>query len=268
MKYFLYFLFAILLIIPLAYAHGDELEQSNFLLTESSPLVIVIIASIIIAIFVIFSLFLQKYGFYPRIKKWMFIGILIPILLASIFIIFQTIYINLISVTNGPIHWHADIEIYACNERLDLVNPMGFSNKVGTNLFHEHADDRIHIEGAVFDYEDITLHKFFEVIGGELASEKLMLHTENKGIAEFNNGDTCSNGEKGSLQGFLYKTDEATKTYHQEKIENFEDYVISPYGLVPPGDCIVIEFGSIKEKTENICETYRIARDGGEIIES
>jgi len=101
-----------------------------------------------------------------------------------------------------------------------------------------------------------------------LASEKLMLHTENKGIAEFNNGDTCSNGEKGSLQGFLYKTDEATKTYHQEKIENFEDYVISPYGLVPPGDCIVIEFGSIKEKTENICETYRIARDGGEIIES
>ncbi len=267
MKYFLYFLYFVLLIIPLAGAHEEELEESNFFLGENSSIRILIIASIIITVFVILSLFLQKYGFYTVIKKWIFIGILIPILLASIFIIFQTIYINVISETKGPIHWHADIEIYTCNKRLDLINPRGFSNKVGTNLFHEHEDDRIHIEGTVFDYESITLHKFFEVIGGELTKERLVMHTENKGIVEFNNGDICQNGEEGKLESFLYRTNSEDNTFTQEKLDDFESYVVSPYSLVPPGDCIIIEFGPVKERTENICETYRIAKLKGEIIE-
>ena len=85
---------------------------------------------------------------------------------------------------------------------------------------------------------------------------------------EMKNGDLC-NGQPGKLQVFLYKikNPEQTKNwiFEQTKIENFEDYVLSPYSQIPPGDCIIIEFDVEKEKTELICETYKVSIDRGEL---
>ncbi|MBI2142977.1 hypothetical protein HYU20_01395, partial [Candidatus Woesearchaeota archaeon] len=53
----------------------------------------------------------------------------------------------------------------------------------------------------------------------------------------------------------------------QEKLgSHYEDYVPSPFGNVPPGDCIIFEFGSaVKEKTERMCESYEVALKLGKV---
>src|SRR3990170_2868404 len=106
----------------------------------------------------------------------------------------NNLYINTNSLTGGPVHWHAQFEIWICGEKVELVNPTGLSNKVGTEMLHEHNDDFIHIEGVVHDFEDINLHAFFEAAGGEFMKDSLMIPT-NEGSVEVKNGDTCPNGQ-------------------------------------------------------------------------
>ena len=53
--------------------------------------------------------------------------------------------------------------------------------------------------------------------------------------------------------------------FEQQKLDNFEDYVLSPYTQIPPGDCIIIEFDAEKEKTEHICESYKVAVGRGDL---
>ena len=50
-----------------------------------------------------------------------------------------------------------------------------------------------------------------------------------------------------------------------QKIDNFPEYVLSPYSQIPPGDCIIIEFSEEKQTTEHICETYKVAVQRGEL---
>ena len=51
----------------------------------------------------------------------------------------------------------------------------------------------------------------------------------------------------------------------QEKLTDYEDYILAPQSLVPPGDCIIIEFDKYKESTDNLCESYRIALERGDL---
>ena len=275
MRYFLAIILItllIILVIPLALTHhvdndSNNIEDTSTDASNNNYLFYILLASVISAIFVILALYLQKYPeIFRKIKKILFLGIIIPILILSIFLISQTIYINIISETKGPVHWHADFEIYACDENLDLIDPTGLSNRIGTSVFHEHGDNRIHIEGVVVNYEDVSLDSFFKVIGGHLHKEELIFLT-NEGLVEFTNGDLCNN-LPGKLQVFVYKTNPDDNTFSQQKLEDFEDYVISPHSIIPPGDCIIIEFSSEeKQKTDKICEPYKIAIQKGEIQE-
>jgi hypothetical protein len=152
---------------------------------------------------------------------------------------------NLQSQTGGPVHWHADYQVHVCGERVDLIDPKGFSNKVGTPLFHEHDDDRIHVEGTVMDIPDVNLGNYFKVIGGKLANGTLTYPTEN-GTVTKEPGDTC-NGEPASLQVYV----------NGDRIDNYEDYLYYPDPYVPPGDCIIIEFDSTPtETTDKICSSW------------
>lgn len=213
---------------------------------------------------VVVSLFLKEKS--DRVKALLYAGIAIPIVLATLYLAGTTIYFNLISATGGPVHWHADYEVWACGEKLDLTDPQGFSNRIGSATFHEHNDDRIHVEGAVVDPKDVSLGKFFEFVGGELHEDHLSYAT-NEGVKEYNNGDQCPDGTAGTLQVFLYKTNEEEKTFHQEKLVDFPDYVISPEGVIPPGDCLIIEFGEEKEKTDKLCKFYESAVERGDLEE-
>lgn len=202
-----------------------------------------------------------------KLKAVLFLLIVLPVILTTGFVAGSTIYLNVISETKGPVHWHADYEIWNCNQKIELVNPKGLSNKIGTEVFHEHNDDRIHAEGVITDLHDASLHSFFNVVGGKLIQNSLVLPTEN-GLVNVKNGELCD-GIPSKLQVFLYKIsnpdDKGNLIYAQQKLEDFEDYVLSPYSYVPPGDCIIIEFSPDKEKTGHICETYKIAIQKGEL---
>ncbi|MEK6948772.1 MAG: hypothetical protein AABX34_01025 [Nanoarchaeota archaeon] len=225
----------------------------------------VIAASIIIAIFVAASILIKEKN---EALKWVLVaGIILPSLLATFYIAGSTIYLNLVSQTKGPVHWHADYEIWDCGRKIDLIRPHGISNRVGSAVFHEHNDNRIHVEGVVVDKAEVDLHNFFATIGGMLSKSALYLPTDN-GFAEIKNGGLCS-GKEAKIQVFLYKVknpdDAKNWVYGQQKLEYFENYVLAPYSNVPPGDCIIIEFDEEKEKTEHICETYKSAMLRGEL---
>lgn len=139
---------------------------------------------------------------------------------------------------------------------------MGFDNKVGSPVFHEHNDDRMHAEGVLVKISDANLESYFDVIGGGLRKDAMSYPAEGGKVSVTNN-DLC-NGKPAALQVFVYKMQ--GKKYHQEKIGDFPHYVLSPYVQVPPGDCIIIEFNEEKNKTDKICETYKVAIEKGDLI--
>lgn len=165
-------------------------------------------------------------------------------------------------MTKGPVHWHADFKIIACGKEIESVNVGGLSNKKGTNLLHEHEDRRIHIEGVVLEESDVSLESFFAVQGGELTETSFAIPT-NEGIARYDNGDQCKDIGPGSLHVFLYTTDNGIA--RQQKLDDFVNYVPSPHTQVPPGDCIIFEFGPEKERTDALCDFYQLEVNKGNL---
>ncbi|MBI2651283.1 hypothetical protein HYX01_02335 [Candidatus Woesearchaeota archaeon] len=258
------------------FSHGNEPDlhdmeskemQSNNIseYIQSTSVSYILTALFIAGILVLFSLLHRQKT--EKMKIFLFFGIAIPIVAATFYLAASTIYLNQISETKGPVHWHADYEIYVCNKKIELLKPKGFSNSVGIPLFHEHDDNRIHVEGVVTNIKDVSLHNFFEAVNGYLEEDKMGIPTD-YGFEEAKNSELC--GEKsGKLQVFLYKIrnpkDAKSWIYEQIKLGDFENYVLAPYSQVPPGDCIIIEFGEDKEKTENMCSTYKAAIERGEL---
>lgn len=191
-----------------------------------------------------------------KIKKSIFVSMVLVIVLPTIFFVNATVYINLSSVTKGPVHWHADFKIIACGQEMKRPRPKGIlSNKTGTNVLHEHEDRRIHIEGVVVKESDVSLEKFFAAQGGELTATRFAIPTD-EGIIRYNNGDHCKDTGPGSWQVFLYTTDNGLA--RQQKLDDFVHYVPSHFTNVPPGDCIIFEFGPEKERTDAICDFYQL----------
>lgn len=195
-------------------------------------------------------------------KKLLFILIILATILPTLFFIGSTVYLNVISSSKGPVHWHADMEIWACGEELDIVDPEGFSNKVGTPILHEHNDKRIHLEGVVVVPEDASLGNFFRVIDGTLSDRILALPTVN-GEVSYTDGQSCPDGTTGQVQVFVYSTENGV--YSQRKISNPAAYEISPYSQVPEGDCVIVEFAPEKDMTDKLCRSYRVAEEIGDI---
>lgn len=178
-------------------------------------------------------------------KKTLFWLIAAPVLLVTFYLAGHTVHENIVSVTKGPVHWHADFQVWACGEKLDLIDPTGLRNKVGSPLFHEHDDDRIHVEGVVHDLRDVNLQSFFQVVGGDLTQDMLIFPI-NEEVLTFKNGDLCGN-------------DPATlKVYANGKLlENHAEYLYAPETLVPEGDCIIVDFSpSNAQTTDKICDSW------------
>ena len=255
---------------PLGFLEEDEEEESIDIgeNLKSTSTKYVIIASLISGLLVIFSISHIKKS--EKMNILLFLGITIPIILATVYLAGSTVYLNLISETKGPVHWHADYEIWNCGDKVDLIKPKGLSNRIGNPVFHDHGDNRIHVEGVVTDKTNVDLHSFFEVVGGFLEEDRLRIPT-NQEIVNIRNGDLC-NGNLGTMQVFLYSItnpdDNKNWIYEQQKLEHFENYVLSPHTSILPGDCIIIEFDVEKEKTEHICETYRTAKQRGDLVGS
>ncbi len=256
----------VLLVMPFVFAdHGTEAASwSKSSWFYWSPFIVIIAAAML-------AHYYEAHGKNKKelesIKKILFILIILVTVFVTAVIFYETVHSNINSWTHGPVHWHADFEVWKCDKKLDMIDPKGFANKVGTPVFHEHNDDRIHVEGDVMHPEDISMTSFFSVIGGKIDATSLTYPTI-YGSVEMREGMLC-NGKPAQLQVFVYKISNPHNTkkwiMSQEKVADIEEYLLSPYTNVPPGDCIIIELEEEKEKTERICESYEIAMKKGEI---
>ncbi|MCH7567996.1 MAG: hypothetical protein IIA87_01110 [Nanoarchaeota archaeon] len=214
----------------------------------ASPVPYVVLSALWLIAFTILLLIIrvENIGNYKKLFFWLMI---IPIVLSSLYLAGNTIYENIVSETGGPVHWHADYQVLVCGERLDLIDPEGLSNRIGTTILHEHGDDRIHLEGTLREVKDASLGRYFQAIGGELESAPghLIYPTEDKGIINYQNGDLCPDGSLGTLKVYV----------NGKRIDDFENYVIYPDSRVPPGDCVIIAFdGSERVTTDILCESW------------
>lgn len=199
-----------------------------------------------------------------EVFKVILFGALVLVILANtIYLAGSTIYLNQQSTTGGPVHWHADYQIWNCGKQIELKDPEGFSNKVGTETVHEHNDNRMHIEGVILDFADSSPHHFFESLGGSMSNTHLTIPTE-EGVVTMKNGQNCPDGRVGMFQVFVYQTKNGVVS--QRKLEDSESYQITQTGNVPPGDCLIFEFDSnIKDKTDKLCTSYETAKETGKI---
>lgn len=218
-----------------------------------------------VALFVVAAVLVAVYLPQPseRQKLFLFWSMVITVSTATLFVAGGTVYINIKSETGGPVHWHADYRVFACEQELDLIDPRGLSNKIGTPVLHEHGDNRIHVEGVLVEKAHASLRRYFDVIGGHLDEEELVYPTNDGILRRYQAGDRCPDGQPGEVQVFVYQTHGRTVT--QQKLTNFADYILSPHERVPPADCLIIEFGPNKERTDKLCNFYEIGIQKGEL---
>jgi len=198
-----------------------------------------------------------------QIKQLLFVSVASLTAAVTVVLVGTTLYLNTISWSNGPVHWHADFEVWACGQELDLLDPQGrFSNKTGTPTRHEHNDKRLHIEGVLVNEEDATLSSLFAALGGRLTGNELVFPT-NDHLATYQTGGTCPDGLPGFVQVFAYQT--SPDGYYQQRPVDPSLHQIAAQSQVPPGDCIIVEFGLLVTKTDRLCRSYVVAEEIGEL---
>ena len=229
----------LILALPSVFAHNgaDSLPD---------PLVPILIAALLSVVTLAYSVFRGSENLAAREKMVCFWLVTLPVMLASLYLVAHTIYDTTTSATRGPVHWHADYEVWICGEKLDLVNPEFPKNKIGSPLLHEHNDERIHVEGTVGALETISLGRYFAIIGGALSNDTLSYPSVSC-LKTVSNGNKC-NGNTGVLSVYV----------NGQRIANPEAYFIYPSPLVPPGDCIIIQFDESESKTtDKICASWQ-----------
>lgn len=194
-------------------------------------------------------------------------GFLIAILLPSFYTAGAFVHESQTSWSNGEVHYHADFEVLVEEngeiEELNLVDPGNFcetatdqsrimcklNDRTGATEFHEHNDDRIHLEGTFKTMEEASLASFFETFNGELTNNRLVFPT-NEGIVErHSNGKKlkilvhrgvagnrhwCAVGEN------VPEKDRCKNPYTGSYASSPSEYVVSPYARGPNLDDIFI----------------------------
>ncbi len=263
-----------------------------------------IIASAVLVVFILLAIIANKTlpkKRFKHLKLPLFLVIIGAIVVNTAVLAFNTVYLNVKAESRGPVHWHADIEFWACGSELELRDPTGLlSNKIGSSTYHEHNDKRIHLEGVVVEKKrDASLEKFMEVTGGYkhedgigiplnkdpadwLASREhqdgdsqrtdfLTALPEHIGqtakgpVLKLEDGMYCGD-QQAEVQTFAYQFDKATRTYTQTKLSYYPGYTIRDESVVPPGDCIIVEFDAPKSSTDKICNQYGV-RDAERCVE-
>jgi len=269
---------------------------------KSLALRIVTIASLIIIVTTIVAVINKNR--LEWLKLPLFAIIAGTIVISTLVLVGNTIRLNVVSESGGPVHWHTDIEFWACGTELEFRNPTGFlSNKIGTSTYHEHNDKRIHLEGVVVQLDrDASLRKFMSVTDGYIQPEgmAIALNEDNATwfaegdkfdgdpqgtmdtdflsryvktsadtglpVAEFADGQLCDDGTPGEVQAFLYSFNKENETYSQTKLDNPADYIMRDESIVPPGDCLIVEFDGAKDRTDKLCEQFGV-RDSRRCVE-
>ncbi len=235
--------------IPGVFQPSEDLEHS----VTSRAIKTVTIGAITLLVLTIIAALTN--GKTEKLKKPLFVTMVATIVIPTFIMIAGTVGLNLESDSGGPVHWHADVEYWACGNELELRNPTGtLSNKIGTATYHEHDDHRIHLEGVVVEAEvDASLGKFMHVVGGAITEDALvvpldkdvsltledevdgdgeskdlsiidsylMQDGDNGRVAYFTSGQNCGDQEA-EVQTFVYRYNEENDTYKQYKLDDQE----------------------------------------------
>lgn len=226
---------------------ADEILNEGPARQESAlgPLTALSLAGGWSSLMIIFSLIFGR-KFSDHQKRIIFFLIALPVFLATLVLLVSTISKNLNSATRGPVHWHADYQVWICGKEYELADPEGIMNRVGTSELHEHNDRRIHIEGVLDNLEDGSLGAYFRAIGGMISPAEVTFPSA-EGMIHFDAGDLCPDSSPGNVKVFV----------NGKRAAEPQEYVPSPEINVPPGDCIIIDFSPGEEPmTERICQSW------------
>ncbi|MBY6293975.1 hypothetical protein GLU60_01145 [Nanohaloarchaea archaeon H01] len=205
-------------------------------------------------------------------KNIMMNGFILALLIPSFYAAGAFVHQSQTSWSGGEIHWHADFEVIVQEggeyRQLDLIDPGQFcktttheselmcelNDRTGSTKYHEHNDDRIHLEGIFKEREDATLAAFFETFDGELSDERLIFPTNNRTVQKVENGETpkvlvhkgvggnrgwCAIAETGDVT-----EEDICTTETGEYATSPSDYVISPFKRGPSLDDIFVVYDS------------------------
>lgn len=199
-------------------------------------------------------------------------GFLVAILIPSFYAAGAFMHESQTSWSGGEVHYHADFELLVEEngelQELDLVDPGEFcettshessvmcklSDRTGSKEYHEHNDDRVHLEGVFKTKRAASLAAFFEQFGGVLENGKLTAPTNNGLVTKQDDGNKslkvlvrrgtgatrhwCIIGDQ------LPREDVCKDDYSGEPANSPAEYVISPYSRGPNLDDIFVVYDS------------------------
>jgi len=212
----------------------------------------------VIGIGFVLSLVLTALSFYREDdltmhdKDVMMNAFLVVILVPSFYAAGSFVHESETSWSGGEIHYHADYEVIIENnggelEALNLIDPSNFceddymcsiNDRTGITKYHEHNDNRIHLEGVFRKREDATLAAYFEAFGGKLTNTELVYPT-NDGVVTKTEGDGktlkvlvekgVGNGRRWCVIGSAEdRANICRDSYTNEMATSPDNYVVSP----------------------------------------
>jgi len=247
---------------------------------------IIVAVSLILVLFLTFTaIFMDKDA---SLKKSLFSLSVSVVVLSTASLVWLNLYLYSKISNPGIASWDAGIEFWVCDVEVEIENPSWFSaNRIGSSKIYEADDKKIHVNGLISDSRaEATLGSFMRTIGGSISENSFTLPIDKKLVEDETDGDNvdiggvknierfvragsdgkytltasngmpCVDGKKSALQVFAYKYDNKTSTYSQQKISDPNSYIISPERDVPPGDCLIVEYGQIKDNTDRLCLEY------------
>ncbi len=198
-------------------------------------------------------------------------GFLLAVLIPSFYTAGAFMHESQTSWSNGEIHWHADYEVFIEENgeirELDLIDPSEFcetatdqtrvmcklNDRTGLKEYHEHNDDRIHLEGTFKTMEAASLRSFFQTFNGDLTNDRIVYPTNDGVVERQNNGGTVKILVRKGVAGNRYWCAIGEEVPEEDRCENPHtgqpanspsEYVISPYSRGPTLDDIFVVYDS------------------------
>lgn len=196
-------------------------------------------------------------------KRIAMVGFLLFVLVPTVWATTAYIHQDRTSWSGGEVHYHADFEVVVDGEQHNLVDPRMFcersqessymcrlNDRVGLTEYHEHNDQRLHLEGTFKHREEATLGAFFETFGGALTDTEIRYPTNDGWVNRTEQGNRTLKvivergvgGTRGwcALDPAVPRGDRCIDPYLNGPVDTPADYVISPYQRGPPLDTIFI----------------------------